>query len=98
MLFCKGILLCTQMISHLCCCAAFIFIFILGCCAAFIFIFLLACCTAVKAVRLFLKWSRETGLLDVEKLYAQFDIRVGSNRRWINRLPDGSLLTLKPNE
>ena len=59
---------------------------------------LLACCTAVKAVRLFLKWSRETGLLDVEKLYAQFDIRVGSNRRWINRLPDGSLLTLKPNE
>jgi len=36
--------------------------------------------------------------LDVEQLYAQFDIRVGSNRRWINRLPDGSLLTLKPNE
>ena len=58
---------------------------------------LLSYCRSVKAVRLFLKWSRETQLLDVDALLSKFPLRVGSNRRWINRLPDGSLLSLKPN-
>ena len=56
---------------------------------------LLACCTSVKAVRLFLTWSRETGLLDVDAL-RHFNPRVGSNSRWMSRLKDGTLLTLKP--
>ena len=56
---------------------------------------LLSCCTSVKAVRLFLTWSRETGLLDVDAIYDRFTPRVGSDRRWIGRLADGTLLTLK---
>jgi hypothetical protein len=57
---------------------------------------LLACCTSVKAVRLFLRWSRETNLLDVDALRRRFALRVGSDRRWITRLKDGTLLSLKP--
>lgn len=58
---------------------------------------LLGCCTSVKAVRLFLTWARETNLLDVDQLREQFAPRLGaSNSRWIGRLPDGTLLTLKP--
>ncbi len=57
---------------------------------------LLGCCTSVKAVRLFLTWSRETGLLEVDALRKQFHPRVGSDRRWISRLGDGTLLILKP--
>lgn len=57
---------------------------------------LLACCTSVKAVRLFLTWSRETGLLDVEWLRGRYPLRVGSSTRWMHRLDDGTLLTLKP--
>lgn len=57
---------------------------------------LLATCTSVKAVRLFLTWSRETGLVDVDALRERFDLRVGSASRWVNRLPDGTLLLLKP--
>ncbi len=57
---------------------------------------LLACCTSVKAVRLFLTWARETNLLDVDALLDQHRIRVGSDRRWVHRLKDGTLLTLKP--
>jgi hypothetical protein len=58
---------------------------------------LLACCTSVKAVRLFLTWARETQLLDVEALRRQFDLRVGSeDKRWMSRLKDGTLLSLKP--
>lgn len=57
---------------------------------------LLAACTSVKAVRLFLTWSRETGLVDVDALRERFDLRVGSASRWVNRLPDGTLLLLKP--
>ena len=57
---------------------------------------LLACCTSVKAVRLFLLWARETNVLDVEYLRSQFPLRVGSDKRWMGRLPDGTLLTLKP--
>jgi len=57
---------------------------------------LLSACTSVKAVRLFLKWSRETGVADVEALRTRFNLRVGSQSRWLNRLPDGTLLILKP--
>lgn len=57
---------------------------------------LLACCTSVKAVRLFLTWSRETGLVNVELLRERYPLRVGSSARWMQRLDDGTLLTLKP--
>ena len=56
---------------------------------------LLSCCTSVKAVRLFLTWAGEAKLLDVESLRKEFKPRVGSNRRWISRMRDGTLLTLK---
>jgi len=57
---------------------------------------LLSCCTSIKAVRLFLNWSRETGLIDVDALRQRFVFRVGSGSRWVSRLPDGTLLSLKP--
>ncbi|MGY8526249.1 type IV toxin-antitoxin system AbiEi family antitoxin domain-containing protein [Paracidovorax citrulli] len=57
---------------------------------------LLSCCTSVKAVRLFLTWARETELLDVDALLAQHPVRSGSNKRWMTRLDDGTLLCLKP--
>ena len=57
---------------------------------------LLTCCTSVKAIRLFLTWARETNLIDVDALLNQFDIPVGSNKRWMTRLKDGTLLSLQP--
>lgn len=57
---------------------------------------LLACCTSVKTVRLLLTWSRETGLIDADSLLSQYKIPVGSEKRWMTRLKDGTLLTLKP--
>ncbi len=57
---------------------------------------LLECCTSVKAVRLFLAWSRESGLVDVEALLHQFRPRVGSESRWTGRMKDGTSLTLRP--
>lgn len=57
---------------------------------------LLSCCTSVKAVRLFLTWSREMGLVDVDTLRDQFPLRVGSDSRWVSRLQNGALLFLKP--
>lgn len=57
---------------------------------------LLACCISVKAVRLLLTWSRETGLIDADSLLSQYRIPVGSEKRWITRLKDGTLLSLKP--
>lgn len=57
---------------------------------------LLACCTSVKAVRLFLTWARETNLVDADDLLKQYAIRTGSTHRWISRLDDGTLLSLKP--
>lgn len=57
---------------------------------------LLAGCTSVKTVRLFLTWSRETGLIDTETLRSQYYIPIGSDKRWMTRLKDGTLLTLKP--
>lgn len=57
---------------------------------------LLACCTSVKTVRLFLTWARETKLVDVDALLEQYMIRTGSTKRWMSRLEDGTLLSLKP--
>lgn len=57
---------------------------------------LLSCCTSVKAVRLFLTWARETELVDVNQLRERYSLRVGSSRRWISRLRDGTVLTLRP--
>jgi len=57
---------------------------------------LLSCCTSVKAVRLLLTWARETSLVDVDTLLEQYPVRTGSATRWMSRLDDGSLLSLKP--
>lgn len=57
---------------------------------------LLSCCTSVKAVRLFLTWARETGVVDVDDLAARHPLRTGSDKRWMSRLADGTLLSLKP--
>ena len=57
---------------------------------------LLSSCTNVKTVRLFLTWARESGLLDVDDLRARYPLRTGSDKRWMSRMPDGTLLTLKP--
>ena len=57
---------------------------------------LLGCCTSVKTVRLFLTWARETQVADVDALLQQHVLRVGSDKRWMSRLKDGTLLTLKP--
>jgi hypothetical protein len=57
---------------------------------------LLSCCNSVKAVRLFLRWARETEVLDVDALCAEFNPQVGSEKRWMSRMHDGTLLSLKP--
>lgn len=57
---------------------------------------LLSCCTSVKTVRLFLTWARETNLIDVDKLLSDYPIRTGSHSRWMTRLDDGTLLSLRP--
>jgi len=57
---------------------------------------LLSCCTSVKAVRLFLTWARETGVADADDLLRQYPVRTGSDKRWMSRLDDGTLLSLKP--
>jgi len=57
---------------------------------------LLSCCTSVKATRLFLTWARETNVLDVDSLLRQYAVRTGSDKRWMTRLEDGTLLSLKP--
>ncbi|KXU38674.1 hypothetical protein AXE65_12585 [Ventosimonas gracilis] len=57
---------------------------------------LLSCCTSVKAVRLFLTWARETEVVDVDALLAQYSVRTGSDKRWMSHLADGTLLSLKP--
>lgn len=57
---------------------------------------LLSCCTSVKTVRLFLAWSRETELIDVDALLSKYPIRTGSPSRWMTRLDDGTLLTIPP--
>ena len=57
---------------------------------------LLACCTSVKTVRLFLTWARETKVVDVAAFRQQYTLPVGSDKRWMTRLKDGTLLSLKP--
>ena len=57
---------------------------------------LLACCTSVKTVRLFLTWARETQVVDGQALEKKHALPVGSEKRWMTRLKDGSLLSLKP--
>jgi hypothetical protein len=56
---------------------------------------LLGCCTSVKTVRLFLTWARETKVVDVKAMQQQYALPVGSDKRWMTRLKDGTLLTLK---
>lgn len=56
---------------------------------------LLSCCTSVKTVRLFLTWARETKVVDVDLLQKDYTLPVGSDKRWMTRLKDGTLLTLK---
>jgi hypothetical protein len=56
---------------------------------------LLSCCTSVKAVRLFLTLARQANTFNVDDLRKKYPLRVGSTARWMNRLPDGTLLTLK---
>lgn len=57
---------------------------------------LLACCTNIKTIRLFLAWARETRVIDVDALLQQHALPVGSDKRWMSRLKDGTLLSLKP--
>lgn len=57
---------------------------------------MLSCCNSVKAVRLFLTWSRETRLVDVDALLKNYPVRTGSAARWMSRLDDGTLLSLNP--
>ncbi len=57
---------------------------------------LLACCTSIKTVRLFLTWARETGVVDVDDLLARHAVPTGSDKRWMSRLADGTLLSLNP--
>jgi hypothetical protein len=57
---------------------------------------LLSCCTSVKAVRLCLTWARESKFVDVDGLLKQYPVRTGSDKRWMSRLDDGTLLSLKP--
>ncbi|MGE8059182.1 type IV toxin-antitoxin system AbiEi family antitoxin domain-containing protein [Pseudomonas sp. NPDC089547] len=57
---------------------------------------LLQRCTSIKAKRLFLKWGRECGQLNLDTVLDHYRIPMGSNNRWITRLKDGSMLSLKP--
>lgn len=58
---------------------------------------LLTCCTSVKTVRLFLTWARETKVVDVDALLQKHTLPIGSDKRWMSRLKDGTLLVLRPN-
>ncbi len=57
---------------------------------------LLSCCTSVKAVRLFLTWARDTQMVNVDDLLKHHAVRTGSDKRWISRMADGTLLRLNP--
>ena len=57
---------------------------------------LLQCCTSIKTVRLFQAWARETRVVDVDAMQKQYTLPVGSDKRWITRMKDGNLLSLKP--
>lgn len=53
-------------------------------------------CNSVKAVCLFLQWAHETGIVDTQELEQKYRLPTGSESRWMKRLKDGTLLTLKP--
>ncbi|MDH0304310.1 MULTISPECIES: type IV toxin-antitoxin system AbiEi family antitoxin domain-containing protein [unclassified Pseudomonas] len=57
---------------------------------------LLEHCTSVKAVRLYLRLARRAQLLDVDELLGRWQVRVGSEQRWVSRLKDGTTLSLGP--
>ncbi len=57
---------------------------------------LLSCCNSVKTVRLFLQWARATGIVNTRELEQKYQLPTGSKSRWMKRLKDGTLLTLKP--
>lgn len=57
---------------------------------------LLERCTSVKAVRLFLTWARESHPIDIDALKQRYKLPAGSKSRWMTRLKDGTLLTLRP--
>ncbi|MNE32513.1 hypothetical protein D3C80_1261280 [compost metagenome] len=57
---------------------------------------LLQRCTSVKAVRLYLRLTRQAKLLDVDELLGRWSVRVGSERRWVSRFKDGTTLCLGP--
>lgn len=57
---------------------------------------LLTCCTSIKTARLFLTWARETELVNVDVLRRRYRLPIGSEKRWMTRLKDGTLLTLNP--
>lgn len=57
---------------------------------------LLEACTSIKAVRLFLTFARQTSVVDVDALSKDYRLRVGSESRWMSRLSNGTLLTLRP--
>ena len=56
---------------------------------------LLVSCTSIKTVRLFLAWARETGVVNVDDLIENWPVRTGSDKRWMKRLKDGTLISLK---
>lgn len=56
---------------------------------------LLSCCTSVKTKRLFLTWAEETNIVNSTKLQQEYKIQTGSSKRWMKRLEDGTLLSLK---
>lgn len=57
---------------------------------------LLSCCTSIKTVRLFLTWARETSLVDSDVLIQRYKLPVGSTKRWMTRMKDGTILSLNP--
>ena len=55
---------------------------------------LLSCCTSIKTKRLFLTWAEETNIVNIDHLKQSYNIQTGSTKRWMKRLPDGTLLSL----
>ena len=56
---------------------------------------LLSCCTSIKTKRLFLTWAEETNIANSSKLQQEYNIQTGSTKRWMKRLEDGTLLSLR---
>jgi hypothetical protein len=56
---------------------------------------LLSCCTSIKTKRLFLTWAEETNIVNSRNIQQEYNIQTGSTKRWMKRLKDGTLLSLK---